>query len=73
MFVLDDNLHGFKIRQVWFAERPQDLEGFSKVMFYFTKSSDRDAPAGFSVGETRLRVIDISRSADDIYKTFHRN
>lgn len=73
MFVLDDRLKGFKIRQIWFDDMPHDIKGLDKVMFYFCKDENAAAPPGFNTGRTRFREIDMSRQLQDIYKGFHRD
>jgi hypothetical protein len=73
MFVLEDNLYGFKIRQTWFAQRPEDVKGVAMAMFYFCKDALAQAPVGFEKGNTSFNVIDIDKPIADVLKSFHRN
>lgn len=66
MFILDDKIGIFKIRQVWFAESPIDVKGFDRVMFYFCTNQIPKVPKGFMFGNTHLNIIDLTRPLESI-------
>ena len=69
MFVLKHRISGFKVCQIWFAERPEDMKGFDRVMYYCCKN---DAEVkGFKKNASYTNVVNLSRPIEAITSEFN--
>jgi hypothetical protein len=42
VFIIKNRIKGFKVCQIWFADKPVDVNGFDRVMYYWPKSKPDD-------------------------------
>jgi hypothetical protein len=71
MIVSERRIYGFKIRDVWFADRPFEITGCDRVVFNWCQGLV-DSP-GFEIRRTPTNIIDLSTSLDDIWRQLDKS
>ena len=66
MLILEKRYFPFKVKEVWFADQPFDVEGYHGVLFHACRNK-LDAP-GFSREEFTTSIIDLSQDLDTLWK-----
>jgi len=70
MIEIERSFFGLKRKDIWFSERPFDVEGYHSVMFYSCR--DRvDAP-GFARTDFSTIVIDLTQDLDTLWKSIDK-
>lgn len=70
MLEIDRNFYNFKRKDIWFNDRPFDVEGYHSVAFYSCPNK-LDAP-GFRRHDFTTLTIDLTQELDRIWKNIDR-
>ena len=69
MLEIDRNFLAFKRKDIWFSDRPFDVDGYQGVMFY--SCPNKVDVRGFYRKETPTMTLDLTQDADSLWKNFH--
>ncbi len=67
---LKHRIKGFRIAEVWFADKPYDIKGVSRASFYWCGGAGQEQ--GFNQSISYYVMINLSRSLKEIYADFNR-
>jgi hypothetical protein len=70
MLEIDRDLYSFRRKDIWFSNRPYDIDGYQGVVFYSCKDKV-DAP-GFRRKEFTTIVIDLTQDLDTLWNNIDR-
>ncbi len=70
MFEATSKRYLFKMKEIWYAEKPYDIRGYDIVQFYFVRQEPQDN--SFIPKKSYFAVIALNKTMEAIYRSFDR-